>query len=49
VATSSVMFIIGRAIAGIGGSGLLNGGFTVIATVSPTPKRPRLSMLSSII
>ena len=35
------MLIIGRAIAGIGGSGLMNGGFTIIATVSPIEKRPR--------
>jgi MFS family permease len=34
------MLIIGRAIAGIGGSGLMNGGLTVVATVSPVHKRP---------
>ena len=34
------MLIIGRAIAGIGGSGLMNGGFTIIGTVSPMGKRP---------
>jgi MFS family permease len=37
------MLIIGRAIAGIGGSGLMNGGFTVVGTVSPMGKRPRES------
>jgi MFS family permease len=36
-----MMLIIGRAIAGIGGSGLMNGGFTIIAVVSPQEKRPR--------
>ncbi|PMD19411.1 efflux pump [Hyaloscypha hepaticicola] len=40
VATSSMMLIIGRAIAGVGGSGLMNGGFTIIAVVSPQEKRP---------
>jgi MFS family permease len=36
-----MMLIIGRAVAGIGGSGLMNGGFTIIAVVSPQEKRPR--------
>ncbi|KAN0102744.1 MFS multidrug transporter [Hyaloscypha variabilis] len=40
VATSSMMLIIGRAVAGIGGSGLMNGGFTIIAVASPQEKRP---------
>ena len=40
VATSSKMLIVGRAIAGIGGSGILNGGFTIIAGCVPMPKRP---------
>jgi MFS family permease len=35
------MLIVGRAIAGVGGSGLMNGGFTIIAVVSPVDKRPR--------
>ncbi len=35
-----MMLIIGRAIAGVGGSGLMNGGFTIIAVVSPQEKRP---------
>lgn len=35
------MLIVGRAIAGIGGSGLMNGGFVVVATVSAVDKRPR--------
>ena len=35
------MLIIGRSIAGIGGSGLMNGGFTIVAKVSPREKRPR--------
>ena len=31
VATSSKMFIVGRAVAGMGGSGIVNGGLTIIA------------------
>lgn len=39
-ATSSKMFIIGRAVAGIGGSGVVSGGLSVIAIVTPTRQRP---------
>ena len=38
VAVSSKMLIIGRAIAGIGGSGLLNGGLTIIRACVPVEK-----------
>ncbi|KAI1499758.1 putative MFS multidrug transporter [Biscogniauxia marginata] len=40
VATSSTMFILGRAVAGIGGSGLQNGALSVIAGAVPLEKRP---------
>ena len=39
VATSSKMFIIGRAVAGIGGAGVVSGGLSVIAIVTPPDKR----------
>jgi MFS family permease len=34
------MFIIGRAVAGAGGSGVVSGGLSVIAIVTPTRQRP---------
>jgi hypothetical protein len=37
------MFIGGRAIAGLGASGLMNGGLTVISGALPLEKRPRKS------
>ncbi|KAL2869452.1 MDR family MFS transporter [Aspergillus lucknowensis] len=40
VANSSIMFIIGRAIAGIGGSGVVSGGLLVIALVTQAEDRP---------
>ncbi|KAI1099118.1 putative MFS multidrug transporter [Jackrogersella minutella] len=40
VSQSSAMFIVGRAVAGMGSSGLQNGAFTVIAGVVPLEKRP---------
>lgn len=40
IATSSQMFIIGRAVAGIGGSGVVSGGLSVIAIVTPARQRP---------
>ncbi|SLM41028.1 Tetracycline resistance protein TetB/drug resistance transporter [Lasallia pustulata] len=42
VATSSKMLIVGRAVAGIGTSGIQNGAFTIIAECVPMPKRPAL-------
>ena len=42
VATSSKMLIVGRAVAGIGTSGIQNGAFTIIAGCVPMPKRPAL-------
>ncbi|KAK9769015.1 putative Major facilitator superfamily domain-containing protein [Seiridium cardinale] len=40
LAKSSPMLIGGRAIAGLGGSGLINGGMTIIAGAVPLEKRP---------
>ncbi|KAL2846886.1 major facilitator superfamily domain-containing protein [Aspergillus pseudoustus] len=40
VANSSTMFIAARAIAGIGGSGVVSGGLSVIAIVTPNEQRP---------
>lgn len=42
VSTSSNMLIVGRAVAGMGGSGLQNGGLTIINAAAPMPKRPTL-------
>ncbi|KAH7326980.1 MFS multidrug transporter-like protein [Rhexocercosporidium sp. MPI-PUGE-AT-0058] len=39
---SSTMFIVGRAIGGIGGAGLMNGALTIIASAAPITKRPML-------
>jgi MFS family permease len=49
VATSSKMLIVGRAIAGIGGSGILNGSFTIIAGCVPMPKRPGMSQVLALV
>ncbi|KAK6837010.1 MFS general substrate transporter [Apiospora arundinis] len=49
VAVSSTMLIVGRAVAGMGTSGILNGAFTIIAGCSPMVKRPTLiGLLSGI-
>ncbi|KAE8552422.1 hypothetical protein EYB25_006316 [Talaromyces marneffei] len=42
VATSSTMLIVGRAVAGMGGSGIQNGAFTIVAGSVPMPRRPAL-------
>lgn len=39
---SSTMFIIGRAISGIGSSGLVNGALSIVALAGPPEKRPML-------
>jgi MFS family permease len=39
-AVSSTMLIIGRAVAGLGGSGLISGALTIIAAALPLHKRP---------
>ena len=42
VSRSSDMLIVGRAVAGMGGSGLINGALTIIAASVPLKKRPAL-------
>jgi MFS family permease len=41
-AVSSTMLIVGRAIAGMGGSGIINGAMTIIGVEAPPEKRPIL-------
>ncbi|KAI1419238.1 major facilitator superfamily domain-containing protein [Xylaria sp. FL1777] len=41
-AVSSNMFIVGRAIAGLGGAGIINGALTIVSGSSPMEKRPAL-------
>jgi MFS family permease len=38
-AQSSNMLIVGRAVAGMGGSGLSNGGLTILSAIAPIHKR----------
>jgi len=40
VSTSSTMLIVSRAVAGLGGSGLMNGSLTIISNSVPLHKRP---------
>lgn len=42
VSTSSKMLIVGRAIAGMGSSGIMNGAFTIIAGCVAMAKRPSM-------
>ncbi|PMD37795.1 efflux pump [Hyaloscypha variabilis F] len=42
IASSSKMLIVGRAVQGIGGSGLLTGAFNIIAAIATPEKRPML-------
>ncbi|KGO65250.1 Major facilitator superfamily domain, general substrate transporter [Penicillium italicum] len=42
VSTSSKMLIVGRAVAGLGTSGILNGAFTIIAGCVPMSRRPTM-------
>jgi MFS family permease len=44
-AASSTMLIIGRAVAGVGGSGLVNGALTIIAASLPIHKRPGMVVI----
>jgi len=46
VANSSAMLIGGRAIAGCGASGMMNGGMTIIAGAVPLQKRPGMFLLT---
>ncbi|KAH8163366.1 hypothetical protein CIB48_g4886 [Xylaria polymorpha] len=41
-AQSSVMLIVGRAVAGIGASGILNGGYTILALIVPPSRQAAL-------
>ena len=43
VAPTSIILVLGRAIAGIGGSGLFSGGLTIIGASLPAAKRARKS------
>ncbi|KIM93854.1 hypothetical protein OIDMADRAFT_45984 [Oidiodendron maius Zn] len=45
VAPSSTAFIIGRAVAGIGGAGLFSGGLTIVSTTSTKEQRPKILAL----
>ena len=45
VAQSSEMLIVGRAVAGLGASGLTNGALTILAAALPMHKRPRKFLL----
>jgi MFS family permease len=40
VANSSTLLIVGRAVAGLGGSGLLNGGLTILNSCVPAHRQP---------
>ncbi|KAJ9296564.1 hypothetical protein DTO271G3_5262 [Paecilomyces variotii] len=42
VATSSKMLIVGRAVAGMGSSGMLNGALNILAGAAPIKKRPAM-------
>jgi MFS family permease len=42
VAPSSTVFIVGRAVAGLGAAGIFNGGLTIISTVVPLEKSPSM-------
>lgn len=48
VATSSTFFIVGRAVAGLGVSGLENGALTLIAGAVPMQKRPCKSQMTQL-
>ncbi|KAK6955838.1 hypothetical protein Daesc_003482 [Daldinia eschscholtzii] len=41
-ATSSVMLIVGRAVAGLGAAGIINGAITIVSSCTPLEKRPAL-------
>ncbi|KAI2464678.1 efflux pump [Annulohypoxylon bovei var. microspora] len=41
-AVSSVMLIIGRAVAGLGAAGIINGAITIVSSCAPLEKRPAL-------
>ncbi|KAI0115567.1 efflux pump [Nemania sp. FL0031] len=41
-AKSSVMLIVGRAVAGVGAAGIINGAITIVSSCAPLEKRPAL-------
>lgn len=45
LASTSIMLIVGRAVAGMGASGIQNGAFTIIAQSVPMQRRPPLTGL----
>lgn len=45
--TSSVMFIVGRAVTGVGSAGVLGGTFTAVMIIAPLRMRPILTSLLS--
>lgn len=48
VAQSSKMLIVGRAIAGMGGSGIINGALTILASSLPLHKRPSMPVSNPV-
>lgn len=49
VASSSPMLIVGRAVAGLGGSGLMNGGITILNSCIPPAKQPGVNAFKTIL
>ena len=49
VASSSKMLIIGRAVAGMGSSGVQNGVLTIVAAALPLEKRPGILLIVFLI
>ncbi|KAI0023437.1 efflux pump [Xylariomycetidae sp. FL0641] len=47
-AVSSDMLIVGRAVAGLGASGIINGAITIISSCAPFEKRPVASLVNQI-
>ncbi|KAL4929189.1 major facilitator superfamily domain-containing protein [Aspergillus undulatus] len=48
IANSSTMFIVGRAVAGIGGAGVVSGGPSVIVLATPPAQRPLFTGLYAV-
>jgi MFS family permease len=47
-AQSSKALIVGRAVAGLGGSGIMNGALTIVSASSPIDKQPRTCLATLI-
>ena len=43
------MLVLGRAVAGIGSSGMMNGGFTIVAIVSKPEKRASMNFPTRVL